>query len=362
MTTDIPYVPKTLLVTVAGCPNACRHCLLRGGQRKERNEEYIRNVHDRFAAYAQSHGQPVPELYLYMQEPFFHNRWQAMYELADTLNRSNGHPDAKQQMAFDVVPTVGWRMVHTDGFADWFGARYKGVQLTFFGLPDTHDWFAGRKGAFDDLLGAARRAFDMNLTVHMSVMLHSRMLHDFPELLSVLAQHGLPLFKGWSWESYQTLDPVGRAYAMEDLRPQMDEIEALPTVVKARIRMRRSPEEWEQTESSLVKKVLDSPNVVSGYNSGLGLLVAMDGSVYPDHCWMEDTWHCLGNILHDEVALITERFRTGDAPGLHARATVPIAELARRFGHSEGRKAYAGLRQIIERWIRQWCEAERPKV
>jgi MoaA/NifB/PqqE/SkfB family radical SAM enzyme len=292
-----------------------------------------------------------------MLEPFYHTRWQDMWQFADELNRSYGNLHVKQG---EGTVTVGWRFVHDDGFVRRFKANgYADVQLTFFGLSETHDWFAGRKGALDDLIRAAAQAQENDLTIHVSIMIHKRMIEELPELLRLLGTHGLPQQKGWTRESFTTLYPVGRAYAMEDLRPEMSQIERLPPEVTARIWAPRRPkDEWERSESHLVQIATDGGDQVPGYSQNLGLIVGMDGNVYPDNCYMEDDWHRLGNVFEDDASVISERFRSATPPGLRVRATVPRTQLVRRFGDPGGQKAYAGLKQLTERCIRQWCENE----
>jgi len=110
-------------------------------------------------------------------------------------------------------------------------------------------------------------------------------------------------------------------------------------------------------ESEYVRKILGEPEAPPEWNpSGIGLTVHLDGSAYPDHCSMEDDWHCLGNVFEAGPEPIVQRLHAGEPPGLRVRMQLSQRELAKRYGDAAGRKVYGWRGQLVERWIRQWCE------
>jgi len=155
----MPASPSSLGIDVAGCPNACRHCFLDVRQAgTERGADFVRMVYDRFSDHARRHGQPALHVALYMHEPFFHTRWREMLELEDNLSGRSGREELRKRR-WRGLATVGWRIAREAGFARWLkDYGYDILQLTFFGLRDTHDWFACRRGAFDDLIMTVHRA------------------------------------------------------------------------------------------------------------------------------------------------------------------------------------------------------------
>lgn len=346
--------PPTLLVEVAGCPNACRHCFLEGTPRgDERGPDWARALHALFSEYARGRGEPPPEVSLYMQEPFYHSRWREMLELEEELNGTSGR-DRLLKKRWRALVTVGWRIAREETFARWLkDYGYDVVQLTFFGLRDMHDWFARRRGAFDDLTRTMQRAADAGLVVMPSIMLHKRLIPELGDLLEFLARSGLPhVDKGRPWESLQTLDPTGRGYALEGLRPDVDDICSLSDEIVKRIEMPLRP------ESDYVTEILGEPEAPPEWDpSGLWLAVDLSGNAYPDHCSTLDEWHCLGNVFEEGPELIAERLHAGEPPGLRARRQLSERELAERYGDVAGRKVYGSHDQLVERWIRQWCES-----
>ena len=245
-----------------------------------------------------------------------------------------------------------------DQVAKWLkDYGYEVLQLTFFGLRDTHDWFACREGAFDDLLTTIRRAAECGLVVQPSIMLHKRMTAELSDLLALLADRGLPhVQNGRGWESLQTFDPTGRGYALEDLRPDRRDIACLPPEIVQRIELPLRP------ESVHVRQALSATDDGSpGLGRIPGLVVTVNGDVHPDHCSMLDEWHFLGNIMSEDLDAILERFRAAAPPGLHARAHVSHRELAQQFGDPNGQQVYSSLGQLAERWIRQWCETDQAR-
>ena len=349
------YWPSTVCVDICGCPNACRHCFTLGTPRHERDAEFVSQVYRRFSDHAQRSGLPAPELGLYMQEPFFHTKWREMLALEDELNGFSRRERLRQERCRGLA-TVGWRIAREQGFAEWLkDYGYEVLQLTFFGLRDTHDWFARREGAFNDLLTTIQRAEESGLVVQPSIMLHKRMIARLPDLLTLLADCGLPhVVNGLRWESLQTIDPTGRGYALEDLRPELADIKSLGPEVIKRIEMPLCP------ESSYVREALNAPESrPPGLGREVGLTVSINGNVYPDSCWTLDECHCLGNALREDLEAILERFAEAAPPGLHVRAHVGQRELAEQFGDPNGQRVYYSLGQLTERWIRQWCEANK---
>ncbi len=155
----------SLNVRIAPCTNRCRHCWAQGTPRRPVMPlERIAAVLDEFAALCH-HGRE-PGLFFLLDEPTNHPAFLAVLEHASQAGL------LREEF---FLPTNGHILAHAPN-EDWARLRQAGLawlQLTLYGLGPTHDAFAGRRGAFDDVVAAARRALDQGLGWWAQVVLHA---------------------------------------------------------------------------------------------------------------------------------------------------------------------------------------------
>jgi len=72
------------------------------------------------------------------------------------------------------------------------GMQYVGVSID--GLPDTHDRFRGRKGAFAEAMAGIRNAAAAGLRTGVRFTAHAENAAELPELLDLIAADGIPRF------------------------------------------------------------------------------------------------------------------------------------------------------------------------
>jgi hypothetical protein len=88
-----------------------------------------------------------------------------------------------------VLATNGYGLVRAAEPASVFGRLrefgYEGISLTLHGGAENHDWFVGREGAYQDILGASQRALEAGFGVHWNIFLDRRNLQDVPGLAAL---------------------------------------------------------------------------------------------------------------------------------------------------------------------------------
>jgi len=85
-----------------------------------------------------------------------------------------------------IVPTDTYRIAKDKNWKklidDLKAAGTREIHTTLYGLQDTHDWFARRKGAFEDLASGVGRLTEQGLSVKLRILLHKKNLAEIERL------------------------------------------------------------------------------------------------------------------------------------------------------------------------------------
>lgn len=121
---------------------------------------------------------------------------------------------------------------------------------TLHGLEGHHDWFACRKGAFQDIMRAARRAAEAGFKVYWNIYLDNRNLEDVPALVDLHIKE----FGGTPGKTASIMIPYHsvsqRLWNYEKLRPSLKD-------VQERLPGEFWPETWDVRRNSPLKLPLE---------------------------------------------------------------------------------------------------------
>lgn len=156
-----------LYVDAAGCPDTCRHCAVDG--------------HQPYGA---------------LLSPDALHALKNMWGPLTILYEPTAHPDFPSIYQEDIAePHGGWLVTNGYGLARrvdyeqvFIGMRKMGIHTivhTLHGLREHHDWFVCRKGAFDDILFATRRAKARGFTVYWQIYADGKGAADISELVEL---------------------------------------------------------------------------------------------------------------------------------------------------------------------------------
>lgn len=220
------------------CHNRCRYCLLSWdgrlpGADYARSEAYARRFYD------------------WLRE----NRPELSFQFY--FGFSMEHPRLTD--AIDFMGSIGsasGRFLQLDGlaFRDEEGIReylstakshgIRAVNLTFYGLPDYHDRFAGRQGDFAYLTAMLRTALSLELEVSVGIPLTQENAHQAEDLLRLLLDIGVS-------PRFFVPHAEGRGASLDPVRLRLQDLTELPEPVRARFnsRMFRSEGQWLREEA-----------------------------------------------------------------------------------------------------------------
>lgn len=323
-------------VDLHGCPNRCRHCYLGAPHGRGLDVESLPWVVEQF----RSAGPPL-RVSTYLWEPDYSPDYRRLYELENQLG------DMGSQRASQELLSV-WRLARDPEYAPWahsIGVRV--CQISFFGLEEATDWGYRRRGAFQDALTATEKLLAAGIRPRWQWFLTTRLLPDLAGLIDLTRSLGLrercEALGGPFTCFMHCPGPDGEARHLEHLRPTMEDLALVPDWLR---------EQSEQhlgyalgvTEGELTRRLWGeeqplAPTEREVLAHPLWFFVCSDLEVYPNVADLTRPWR-LGNLATDGGAAVLAAFVENRTPGLRALRTVPVGELARRFGDPSSRKLY----------------------
>jgi MoaA/NifB/PqqE/SkfB family radical SAM enzyme len=157
------------------CTNRCRHCWTQGSVTHQRvPARQVRFVLEKLADLRST----TPQLGFFLyDEPTNHPQFIEIMERAVQLELIDDQfflPTNGSILA--QAPDDTWERLRNTG-CDY-------LQFTVYGLEQTHDRFAGRKGAFQNIVTAARRANEFGIGWYAGVILHQGSVSELPDAIA----------------------------------------------------------------------------------------------------------------------------------------------------------------------------------
>lgn len=226
-------------IEAAGCPNICRHCAADG--RRPYGAHFS-----------------LDELYTIREE----------WGLLTIYFEATAHPQFPE--IFDPQlsiphgghwPTNGFGLAQREDYAVLIERMYavglRTLHFTIHGLRDHHDWFVCRRGAFDDILLAGRRARAAGFQIGWQVYLDRENIAALPELVDMsVVETGSP-----PWLDVPNHRVSRRLWRYEALRPRVGDIRQHPSAESVFHQLRRQHPDA-LTAVAWLAKWAETPDVV----------------------------------------------------------------------------------------------------
>ena len=107
-----------------------------------------------------------------------------------------------------------------------------------------------------------------------------------------------------------------------------------------------------QTEESLLSELYRDSSPPSIRSNVPCVAIDADFDVYPNIAEPAPWWR-LGNLRADGIDAVMNTYRNETAPGMKMNRTVPVSELAQKYGSPKSRKLY-DKSDLIRRFMHQW--------
>lgn len=331
MSTPLPLDWVAVGIHAMPCANRCRHCWAEGSPRHALvPREQVTSVLDHVAALREE----VPGVFFFLyDEPTLHPHFVEILEHAAALGLTGDR---------FFLPTNGRGLAGAEA-ETWERLKASGVgclQLTAYGLENTHDAFAGRRGAFRDLVQTIAQANVHGVSWYLGIVLHADNIDELPAAI----------------DYFRALDPDGQARVGWHLFLWQGRGRAAPRVradgyMRLPVRLRRRDDIVMEAEAR--RRILGDPQLAErrlARCGGLTLHVERDLRVYCGGAC--DTGGIAGVVpeLRGEFTMGTLDER-GLFPFVRAYVECPPrgvallgeitwGELAERYGNAAGDEMY----------------------
>ena len=350
MSNDIDMAYLGVMVDMAGCPNRCRHCWLGMQKNGNMSVDDFKEIAESFRNWRDENGRGIAEFsfFSWWREPDYRDDFRELWKLEQELSS----PGRAQR--FELLST--WRLARDETYAGWAATLLpKACQFTFFGMEDNTDWGMRRKGAFQELLLATERCIHAGIAPRWQLFLTKRCMNELDEFTRLMSRLDLPrrcetIGRGFEF-FIGGLSPEGNAYELEDIRIERDDLLRIPQelvdVSRDGLALLgpKTESEW------LVDLIQDHnpPNLSANIPC---ISVNADWDAYPNIAEPAEWWK-LGNLKTDGVDAVLRAFRAGSSPGMKANRTIPVSELARRYGTPCSSKLY-DRSDLLSLYMHRW--------
>lgn len=337
------------------CCNSCFHCNVHGsGTYKNAHFEDIQKVLQQISNFKNQNQEPAT-LFQFFYEPTCHPAFLDIMEL--TYDK-----DLIYQGFFQPTNGFGFqKYTHTDI------TRLKSIgidhlQLTFYGLKETHNRMACNRNAYDNLITTVRKCKEADLEVACGLIVHKDNLDEFEAAKSQLIKLGLG-DSNMKWFLYSS---DGRGLS-DEFRITIDELKQICSSdrIFTRFNSEKSFIDKISKDLTLCNQTVFNKNgcFVDKSSSNLAcefwsFSILNDGGVYfgglcdsqpPLFFELKEEYY-LGNLLDDDLNNIIERSIISPPELLTNLQQLTWGELLEKYGDSNNEYVYEMYSLVRNKW------------
>ncbi len=322
------------------CVNRCWHCFCNGSPEGDfMDEKVVLKVLDNLAELREKTG--IKVFPMFYDEPTLHPGF---------LNI------IRHQLEMDLIYDQWWfstngfglARMSDDGWTALADMGFSGIRLTFYGTGEEHDRFAGRNGAYDDLIMTIRRADEYGIDWFAGMVLNAENVSNYEETKAAIEGMGTPCTK-FGWMLPQS---GGRASDNEN-RVKIEQISHLV----------RDSKVW-KTERDLIQEIFSSSELSSrkALNQLCGnvyldidehLNVFYGGGCDGDPFYFDKSQVLLGNMNDENIFYSYEKYLNDPPKPVRVLSEVTWRELAEKYGNPDNDEVF----HITDLPGRKWSEA-----
>lgn len=325
-----------------GCNQNCNHCYAGGGRRQYlRSLDELMRIYSTFSTAAR--GKVIIDLGYLIHEITLHP------ELTDIIKWLKSIDDSGK-LNHNLVTNGSGLVARSGLLEELIRLGITSLQLTLYGIGDVHDNFAGRRGAYQDIINVSRAGKEMGLIIIWNIHLHRGMKSQINDLIELAEDTGL----NRSDVNWTISAPIGLARGIQDRRLRLDDLTDYPDIITDLKRMRILP------ESEIVSSIMSEQHDEAATSEERSVLpeplfvVMADGKV---HLFFEgyDDYSCLGALDVDTAEGIISKYENDDTPCQRVEKNISVKELAGKYRDPKGELLYYRT-NLIGFWRRLYWE------
>lgn len=306
-----------LAVDMYGCPNRCRHCWI--GHMPNRQMDWDADV------WIVDYFRPFFNKITYdswLREPDFCDRYRERWD-RDNAVSVNARPERFELASF-------WRLARDPDYVLFLKETgVKRVQLTFFGLEEMTDRYAGRRGAFQELLKATDILLANQIAPRWQAFINEENKEQIVQLADLaraarLKERCAAFGEGFTFFVHSgSCDGENRK--LYDIRIRRDS-------VPEAIRPYYLNYEQAMTERECCEALKEDLSHAAPHNEGeIVLYISNTFDAYFNFTHMEEAWK-IGSLKDTAPEEMVRRVIEEDTPALNAARSVAVKTLVERYG------------------------------
>lgn len=168
------FLELRIAIDMGGCPNRCKHCYCTLTPNVKMSIDDLHLVYELFNPFTKKIG-----IYSWYREPDYLENYQELYEIENKLSDS---------CLFERYELASfYRIVRDPKYLLWLNQiGVKKVQLTFFGLEKSTDYFVGRIGAFKELIKATNLLIENNIIPRWQIFINKKNIDEMDKLVKLI--------------------------------------------------------------------------------------------------------------------------------------------------------------------------------
>ena len=305
----------TICIDMYGCPNRCKHCWLGNLPNNPFPNGYDALIVDLFKPYFNN-----IEFYSWLREPDFcndyKNRWIKDNEL------SSFKPERFELASF-------YRIVRDPEYVKWLKELgTKKVQLTFFGLEETTNYFVGRKGAYQELIKASQILKENGIEPRWQMFIYETNKEEVVKLIKIAKEMDIKeilVHEGTCDGNNRNFYDVriNKSHIPEEVKPYyLDYANIL-------------------SEKECIEILKDDESHYLPHNDGdIVLYITNDLNVYFNFTNPSPAWK-IGNIKEDNILEIVRKVVEEDIPALNLSKTIAAKKLVQKYGNFDSDRVFS---------------------
>ena len=307
--------PLTICIDMYGCPNRCKHCWLGKLPNTAFPNGYDEFIVKLFKGYFKD-----ITFYSWLREPDYCNNYIERWDKDNKLS-------SIKPVRFELASF--YRIVRDQAYVKWLkSVDTKKVQLTFFGLEETTDYFVGRKGAYKELIKASRILKENDIEPRWQIFIYETNKDEVVKLLETAKKMDIKEIiihegscDGNNRNNYDIR--INKNNIPEEVKPYYLDY---PNIL---------------SEKECIEILKDDKSYYLPHNEkDIVIYITSDLNIYFNFTNPSPAWK-IGNIKDDDIDEIVRKIVEEDITALSLASTISIKELVKRYGNSNSDRVFS---------------------
>jgi MoaA/NifB/PqqE/SkfB family radical SAM enzyme len=340
----------TVALDMAGCPNRCKHCWLGHSPNGHLDKNDLYYVANEFKKITNN-----LEISSWYKEPDYLNNYKELFEIENELSNN------REVIHFELLSY--WRAVRDEKYVPWL--KQLGVnicQLTLWGDKEKTDYYAGRIGAYDEIIKTINILFDNQMIPRIQIFINKKNIRELKKLEEIIISLNIPdrcMETGYDFLMFLHQGSCdGENRKNYNIWITSEDIYKIPEIfTKYTLKHYKKDnimDVFGYTEEKLYEKLIEDKNTINYVSNNPVFYVDKDFNAYPNISNISSYW-LLGNLKKDGVEKIVENYINNKSIAQSISISKSISELVKKSGNNRSQRLF-GENDYKIYLLNEYCE------